>query len=508
MTELRHSAGPLAALGLVLAGIGIGHGIGPGPARLVIMAAVMLAAVAVWRRGRVGLVCAALACGFAACGATQRALGGLAVSSIGPLAEQRAVVTASVTLVRDPDPGHFGARAIGRISSVVGTDPHGAGRRLVLVTASGDVGSRLALLEAGDRVLVRGRLQRLAGFDARYRWRHAVARLAIHDILHVTGPHSVLPRLANPIRHLVLGGTRFLPPRERALVSGFLVGDTRGVPTKTTEEFRAAGLSHLLAVSGENVAFVVALVTPLLRRFGLRGRFLGGLAVLLIFGSVTRWEPSVLRAVAMASVSMLAIFLGRPTPALRVLVLAAIALLLADPFLVHSVGFLLSCGACIGLLLVGRPLERRLGGPESLRQPLAMTAAAQLGVLPIALATFGSLPLNALPANIAVAPVVGPLTVAGLIGGATGGVLARRAPDVASLCQLPARLLVGYVEAVASVASRIPLAVDGRNIWLAVALSSAAGAVVVAARRPGSVRKRCLRSVSATVSTTSGAGRS
>lgn len=508
MTELRLSAGPLLTLGCLVAGIGVGHRLGPGPAPATIVVSLLVGALALWRRGRVGLVCVALACGLAGIGATRRALDGIAVSPIAPLVDEGAPVTATLTLVGDPDPGRFGVRAIGRLSSFALPQGYDGARRLVLVTASADVGSRLALLEAGDRVTVSGRLRHLQGFDARYRWRHAVARLAVRDIVHVAGPRTLLPRLANPVRHVVLAGTRFLPPRERALVSGFLVGDTRGVPTRTTEEFRAAGLSHLLAVSGENVAFVVAIATPLLRRFGLRGRLLGGLTVLLVFGSMTRWEPSVLRATAMAGASMLAIFLGRPTPALRVLILASTALLLADPFLVHSVGFLLSCGACTGLVLAGRPLERRLGGPESLRQPLAMTAAAQLGVLPIALSTFGSLPLIALPANIAVAPVVGPLTIAGLLGGAAGGLLARRAPDVASLCQLPARLLVGYVEAVAGVASRVPLALDGRSIWLAVALSSIVAAVVVAARRTGSVRRRCLRSVSATASTTSGTGRS
>jgi competence protein ComEC len=510
MSELRHAGAPLAVLSAVVAGIAAGQRFGPAPARVVLVLALVFGGVAMWRRGRVGLVCAMLACGLLATGATQRALHGLAVSPIGSLAGDRAAVGATITLVGDPEPGRFDVRAVARVASLQAPEVRDGGRRLVIVTASRDVGSRLALLEAGDRVVVRGRLRPLQGYDARYRWRHVVARLTVREILHVSGPRSLLPRVANPVRHTVLAGTRFLPPTERALVSGFLVGDTRGVPRQSTDEFRAAGLSHLLAVSGENVAFVVAIAAPVLSRLRLRGRFLAGLAVLVVFGSMTRWEPSVLRAVAMAGVSMLAIFLGRPVPALRVLILAATALLLADPFLVHSVGFLLSCGACAGLVLVGRPLATRLRGPEGLRQPLAMTAAAQLGVLPIALSTFGSLPLVALPANLAVAPVVGPLTMAGLAGGAVGGLIAPWAPDLAELCQLPARLLVGYVEAVASVASRVPLALDGRSVWLALALSCAVGAiaVAVATRRTGSVRRRCPRSVSVTASTTSTTERS
>ncbi|MBV8951939.1 MAG: ComEC/Rec2 family competence protein, partial [Actinobacteria bacterium] len=132
------------------------------------------------------------------------------------------------------------------------------------------------------------------------------------------------------------------------------------------------------------------------------------------------------------------------------------------------------------------------------------------GVLPVALATFGSLPLVALPANLLVAPVVGPLTMAGLVGGAAGGLLAARVPEAAGWCQLPAQLLVGYVEAVANLAARVPLPLDGRSVWLAVALASAAGAATlgVRARRAGSVRRRCPRSGSATAPTTSRTERS
>jgi competence protein ComEC len=489
VSDLRLAAGPLAVLVAVVAGIHVGVRRGPGGAAVLLAFAILLALAGIWRRGRTGLVCALLAGGLGGAATTQRALHGLAVSPIGAPAAVRAPVVATLTLVGDPEPGRFDVRAIARVHSMQVPAPRDGGGRLVIATASRDAGSRLALLEAGERVVVRGRLRVLQGYDARYRWRHVVARLVVNEVMRVERAGAVLPRLANPVRRTVLGGARFLPPTERALVSGFLVGDTRAVPGRITDEFRAAGLSHLLAVSGQNVAFVIALAGPLLRRLPLAGRFVGGLAVILLFGSITRWEPSVLRASAMAAVSMLAIFLGRPVPTLRVLTLAATALLLADPFLVRSVGFQLSCGACAGLVLLGQPLAAHLPGPDVLRMPLGTTAAAQIGVLPVALGTFGTLPLIALPANVAVAPVVGPLTTAGLIGGAVGGVLASGAPGLAALCQLPARFLVGYVEAVASVASRVPLAVEVRSFFLLLAIVCAGAALVVATRRPGSVRR-------------------
>ena len=94
-----------------------------------------------------------------------------------------------------------------------------------------------------------------------------------------------------------------------------------------------------MAVSGENVAFVLILAGPLLRRLPRFGRLAAGIVVLVVFGTMTRWEPSVLRACAMAACSLLALSLGRPTAGLRALALAAIVLLLADPIILHTVFF-------------------------------------------------------------------------------------------------------------------------------------------------------------------------
>ena len=86
--------------------------------------------------------------------------------------------------------------------------------------------------------------------------------------------------------------------------------------------------------------------------------------MLVLFGTMTRWEPSVLRASAMAGIAMAATFLGRPAPAGRLLAFAAIGLLVADPFLVHSVGFLLSSGAAAGIVVLAPAISARIPGPR------------------------------------------------------------------------------------------------------------------------------------------------
>jgi competence protein ComEC len=260
------------------------------------------------------------------------------------------------------------------------------------------------------------------------------------------------------------------------LLAGFLLGDTRGVPDQLTEQFRAAGLTHLTAVSGENVAFVLALFAPLLRRFGLRGRVLAALAVLVCFGTMTRWEPSVLRAIAMAVVALVAGYLGRPTAGLRVLVLAATALLLADPFLLHQVGFLLSCAASLGIAVLARPITARLHGPGWMREVLGVTAAAQVGVAPVLIPVFGAVPLVALPANLVAVPLAAPLTMWGLAAGVVGGLARPVSPAIPRLLELPTVGLLHALIAVADLASRVPVAIDGRAAWGLVALGALLGA--------------------------------
>jgi competence protein ComEC len=148
-------------------------------------------------------------------------------------------------------------------------------------------------------------------------------------------------------------------------------------------------------------------------------------------------------------------------------------LLVVDPFLLFSVGFLLSCGACAGIAVATAPIERRLRGPAWFREALAVTTAAQLGVAPVLLATFGTLPLVALPANLVAAPFVGPLTIWGLVVSAIGGLTG---PAAGRWLQLPTLAMLRSIELVARTAAGFPLALGPPA---AIALTAAVGAAVV-----------------------------
>jgi ComEC/Rec2-related protein len=243
------------------------------------------------------------------------------------------------------------------------------------------------------------------------------------------------------------------------------------------DDVDAAGLTHLLVVSGENVAFVLALVGPLLRRLPAGGRLGATLAVVGWFALLTRGEPSVLRAVAMASTRAVAEAAGREASGPRALGLGVTGLLLVDPLLVWSAGFQLSVAASTGILLLAGPVQRRLPGPRWLAEPLAVVIAAQLGVAPVAVPRFGPLPVAALPANLLVEPVAGLITMWGLTGGFAAGLVGGSA---ATVLHLPTRVALAWLVGVARTTGRLPLGSLGLT-HLAV-LAAAVGLAGVARR--------------------------
>nr|MDQ3570465.1 ComEC/Rec2 family competence protein [Actinomycetota bacterium] len=322
------------------------------------------------------------------------------------------------------------------------------GGRRVEAWARGSAAGQLRPRLAGQRVGLSGRLSPVPERSRAYlASRHVAARLSVDDV-GAWSEGGPLPRVANGVRRILLRGAASLPDDRRALFSGLVLGDDRDQDAGTVDDFRATGLSHLLAVSGQNVAFVLALAAPVLRLLGLRGRFLAALAVLVLFGVLTRWEPSVLRAEAMAAVSLLAAMLGRPASTIRVLALAVTGLVLVDPLLVRSVGFLLSCGACAGIATLAGPFSRHLP------LPLAVTLAAQVGVAPLLAPVFGGVPVASVPANLLAAPAAGPVMMWGLGAGLPAGLLGE---PWATVAHLPTRVLVAWVAGVARVGAGLPL---------------------------------------------------
>ncbi len=341
----------------------------------------------------------------------------------------------------------------------------------------GSAGGRLSRRLAGEKVQVAGRLSELPEGRDWLRREGVIGRLSVESVLGFSGPPPHYG-IANKIRATLERGAESMSRDDRALFTGMVYGDDRAQSPVTADDFRAAGLTHLLAVSGQNVAFVLLLCRPLLCRLGLRVRWVIVLGVLLLFATVTRFEPSVMRATAMAALAATAGMLGRESTGRRNLALAVTALVLLDPLLVHSLAFRLSVAASLGILFWSSRMADGVPGPRLLASALAVTVAAQLAVSPLLIATFGGVPVAALPANLLAAPAAAPVMLWGITGGFLAGLVGG---PVAGVLHWPTRALVWWVSSVAEAMTQLQMGELGA-VHVAV-LGLTLGSVVMILRR-------------------------
>lgn len=290
-------------------------------------------------------------------------------------------------------------------------------------------------------------------------------RLAV-AVLRVRGPPSwadeapAWQRAAESVRaglRQTAAGT--LSEEPAGLLPAIVVGDTSALPHRVVEEFRVAGMSHLLAVSGANLAIVCLAVLLLVRalRLGPRVAATASMLALLGFVLLAGPEPSVLRAAVMGGVGLLALALGRADAAMPALAVAVIGLVVHDPDMAVSFGFALSVVATAALVLLAPRWSGaigRYGVPRGLAEALAVPAAAHLATAPIVAGMAGQVSLVAVAANLVAAPVVAPATVLGLVV----ALLAGPAGWPAELLVTVAGPLVGWLIIVGRQASQVPSA--------------------------------------------------
>ncbi|MEU0333072.1 ComEC/Rec2 family competence protein [Streptomyces sp. NPDC006193] len=313
----------------------------------------------------------------------------------------------------------------------------------------------------------------------------------------VAGP-SGPQRLAGRLRAGLREATEDLPDDARALLPGLVVGDTSRITPELDDAFKETDLAHTLAVSGSNLTILLALLIGppglaqrverrgLAPRLGLslRATALAAGALTLGFVIVCRPDPSVLRAAACGAVALLALATGRRRSLVPALATAVLLLVLYDPWLSRSYGFLLSVLAT-GALLVLAPgwseALRRRRVPPRLAEALAAAAAAQAVCAPVVAVLSARVSLVAVPCNLLAEAAVAPATVLGFAALATAPVAMPVAGALARCASWPA----GWIAGVARTGAALPGAgVD----WPAggtgaLSLAALTVAVVLAGRR-------------------------
>lgn len=303
----------------------------------------------------------------------------------------------------------------------------------------------------------------------------SAALLIAHGEPRASAPPSLPQRIAGRLRAGLRSATDGLPPDERGLLPGLVVGDTSRLPDNLREAFRDTDLAHLVAVSGANLAIVLGVLLGAPGRAGtaerrglaallgipLRTTALVGAAVTLAFVTICRPEPSVLRAAGTGLIGLLALATGRPRRAVPALAGTALLLILLDPYLARSFGFLLSVLATAGLLVLGprwADALRARGWPRHLAGAVGATAAAQALCAPVTVLLSGHVSLVGIPCNLLAELAVAPATLLGFAVLIADPV----SPALARILAEPAAVPTGWLAAVARHGAELP---GGRLSW-------------------------------------------
>jgi competence protein ComEC len=342
-------------------------------------------------------------------------------------------------------------------------------------------------LARGQRLAVDARLHRAVGFrnPGVFDYAAHLAREGIRVVGAVPAERVLALEPAAPAwparlrRRAIAAMGEALPPVSAALLAGLLLGERGDLPADVQDAFRRAGVYHVLAVSGFNVALVAAAAWGLLAtlRAPPRVAWAGAIAAVAAYAAIVGPEPSVLRATVMAVLVLAALLLEREAAVVNGLALAALVILALRPGDLADPGFQLSFAATLGIVLAPRPRHVVAGA-------LAVSLAAQAAVTPITLAHFNQLSLIGPLANLAAVPLAALATVVGLVA-----VLLGFASDGAGATLLagtwPSLLLLRWTAALAAAVPgavvHLPAPGPAASLAYAAGLAAALGAWRLAA---------------------------
>lgn len=343
-----------------------------------------------------------------------------------------------------------------------------------------------------QRVRVRGRLSPAEQGEP------VAAVMLVRGLPEPIGTPSAVQRTAGVLREGLREASGVLPDDQRGLLPGLVVGDVSRLDEEVRLDLVTAGLSHLTAVSGTNLAIVAGAVLVVGRFAGLPLALRAVVAVIamIAFSVVARPSPSVLRALVMGTVAAVALGTGRTRDGVAALSATVLGLVVFDPGLARQWGFALSVFATGGILILAPRWRDRLTArrvPRLLAEALAVSAAAQAAVTPLLVLMSGRLDLAAVPANLLAEPAVAPATVLGF----GAAVVAPVSMDLARLLVRPAGWAVGWIIAVAQRAADLPFAsaewLGGVAGVAALAAAAVAGWLVLRGR----ARRRLVAALSA-----------
>lgn len=322
----------------------------------------------------------------------------------------------------------------------------------------------------GDEVALQGRVQQPENE------RDLPAAVFPKAALTGRGRGSPIRQALSDLKYKLLQALpRYLPAAEAAFLGGITLGAKASFSPEFIAALAATGTTHLVALSGYNIAILVFVVFGgCLWLFGRRTAFYLTTLAILLFVAMVGAEPSVVRASAMGFVVLLARELGRPYGLPTALLWTAFFMIIFDPGSMFLPGFQLSFMSLLGIVYLSPVILKRLGAAAgegaaflgSFRENAVLTISAQLAVAPIALNNFGGVSLTSFLANALILPFM-PITMFfGFVLLACGLAF----PPLGVLAGLVSHIFLAYEIAVIRLFAAFPLPVTATLPALAIAL--------------------------------------
>ncbi|MBC8015355.1 MAG: DNA internalization-related competence protein ComEC/Rec2 [Sporomusaceae bacterium] len=240
-----------------------------------------------------------------------------------------------------------------------------------------------------------------------------------------------------------------MPQHHASILAGMLFGGYGGIPREIIADFATTGIVHILSVSGSHIALVVGVITVLgtlaVRRFALHNTKavpLIAACLVTLYAVLCGLTPPVIRSLIMGLIALAAICFGREKDAANALLISALGMLIQQPSLVYDLSFQLSFASTAGIVFLNKQTAGMLSAlPIWMAKLMAVTIAAQLGVLPFIAWYFNSFSLSSLVANLIIVPLIEWIVILGLFG----AIISLLAGIVGSVIMIICSLLISAV---------------------------------------------------------------
>lgn len=375
--------------------------------------------------------------------------------------DQEIKITLTGIVGEEPDRRADHAKLILEVTQLeLGTETRQINGRVLIKVA------RLPEYFYGDRLKVVGQLE--TPFETEeFSYRDYLARYDIYSVMYrprvryLDGDHgnlffAKLYRFKQAFENKI---NQVFPEPQASFEAGLLVGSRRGIPPKILEAFNITGLTHIIAISGYNIALVIAFVTGIFStRVARHWQFPLVALFVITFTLFVGAGPAVVRSALMGLLAFYALTEGRQYDVtLGILFTAVVMVAWNPPILLTDVSFQLSFAAVLGLVYVAPVLEKwaqKIPNKFAIRESLLMTMSAQITAVPLIIFYFDRLSLVSPLANMLVAPAIPLAMLTGFIAVAVGTVFL----PAGILLGIVAHGLLSYILWIAEKFAKLPLA--------------------------------------------------